>query len=56
MWTAAEKKLFPVLLSRLKKKEMPIKKEITMHQKKIQVLQTEANRVFGLKEAVSPEY
>jgi len=45
-WTQAEKKLLPVLMSKLEKRELPIKKEIMAHQKKILGLQGEVNKAF----------
>lgn len=34
-WTEAEKTLLPALISRLQKREEPIKKELKMHQDKL---------------------
>ena len=45
-WTAAQRKLLPVLKSRLKKREAPIKREIKHRQDKINTLEIEVNKSF----------
>ena len=45
-WTAAERKLLPVLQSRLKKREQPIKKEIKMRQDRINALGPNVNKLW----------
>ena len=45
-WTAAQRKLLPVLKSRLKKREAPIKREIKHRQDKINALEIEVNKSF----------
>ena len=55
-WTQAEKKLLPVLITRLNKREMPIKKEINMHQKKIQALEVDVNKAFLALQALKDDH
>ena len=45
-WTAAERKLLPVLQTRLKKRELPIKTEIKLRQNKITALEVDVNKHF----------
>ena len=55
-WTQAEKKLLPVLVTRLNKREKPIKQEIKMHQKKIQALEVDVNKAFQVVHALKSDY
>ena len=55
-WTQAEKKLLPVLMSKLEKREMPIKKEIMAHQKKIRSMEVEVNKAFQSVQALRGDY
>ena len=55
-WTAAQRKLLPVLKSRLKKREAPIKREIKHRQDKINALEIEVNKSFQIKQVLQKEY
>ena len=54
-WTHAEKTILPGLISKLKKREEPIRKEIKMHQDKIRTIETESAKHFQRKRAAEVE-
>lgn len=56
MWTQAEKTLFPTLLSKLKKREEPIKKELKMHQDKIKAIDAELSKAMQRNKIAQNEY
>ena len=43
-------------MTRLEKREVPIKKEILMHQKKIQALEVEVNKAFQEVQALKSDH